>query len=49
MAFIDIDEFIDSEPDLPIQAAGNPSEELLGELDGDQIKFKFHSIVTRRK
>lgn len=49
MAFIDVDEFIDSEPDLPIQAAGHLSEELVGELDSDHIEFKFYSMLTRRK
>lgn len=49
MAFIDIDEFMDSAPGLPIQAAANVSEAHVGELEGDRMKFKFHSMVARRK
>lgn len=49
MAFIDVDEFIDSAPGLPIHAAGNVSEAQVRELDSNHVKFMFYSMDTRHK
>ncbi|CAM9267501.1 unnamed protein product [Laminaria digitata] len=49
MTFIDVDEFMDSAPGLPIQAAGNVSEEQASQLDFDHVKFSFYSMAERRK
>ncbi|CAM9524026.1 unnamed protein product [Laminaria digitata] len=49
MAFIDVDEFMDSAPGLPIQAAGSVSEEQAGKLGGDNVKFSFGSMSERWK
>ncbi|CAM9178953.1 unnamed protein product [Ectocarpus sp. 12 AP-2014] len=49
MSFLDVDEFVDPAPGLPIQATGNLRLADIGQLESPPIQFNERAMGARRK